>query len=112
MQTLTVTTRKTNGPEGIVASKTTDSVAMIRRGLHKISLNVEKLNPEAKVNPESLSTLKVENFHVVTHVKHPTCLPSQYARDFGGHMLESSKRMAKWSAYYFTQPSSYYPVPS
>ena len=27
-------------------------------------------------------------------------------------MLESAKRMARWSAYYFTQPSSYYPVPS
>ena len=27
------TTRKTNGPEGTVASKTTDSVAMIRRHL-------------------------------------------------------------------------------
>ena len=27
-------------------------------------------------------------------------------------MLESAKRMARWSAYYFTQPSSYHPVPS
>ena len=27
-------------------------------------------------------------------------------------MLESAKRIARWSAYYFTHPSSYYPVPS
>ena len=74
-------------------------------------LNIEKLNPEAKVNPESLLTLKVENLHAVTHLQHPTCLPLQYARDFK-HMLESAKRMVRWSAYYFTQPSSYYPVPS
>ena len=57
VQTLTGTTRKTNGPEGTVASKTTDSVAMIRRGL----LNIEKLNAEAKVTPERLLTLKVES---------------------------------------------------
>ena len=106
VQALTGTTRKTNGPEGTVASKTTDSVAMIHHGLHKISLNIEKLNPKAQVNPESLLTLKAEN------LKHPTCLPLQYAGDFGSHMLESHKRMARWSAYYFTQPSSYYPVPS
>ena len=37
VQTLTGTTRKTNGPEGTIASKATDSVAMIRRGLHKLS---------------------------------------------------------------------------
>ena len=37
LQTLTGTTRKTNGPEGTIASKTTDSVAMIHRGLHKLS---------------------------------------------------------------------------
>ena len=78
----------------------------------RTSLNIEKLNPEAKGNPESLLTLKVETLHAVTHLKHPTCLPLQYARDFGSHMLESAKRMARWSAYYFTQPSSYYPVPS
>ena len=64
------TTRKTNGPEGTVANKTTDFVAMIRRGLHKISINIEKLNPEAKANPESLLTQKVENLHAV---KHRTC---------------------------------------
>ena len=40
------------------------------------------------------------------------CLPLQYTGDFGSHILESAKRMARWSAYYFTQASSYYPVPS
>ena len=87
-QTLTGTTRKTNRPEGTVASKTNDSVAMIRVGLHKLSLNFEKFNPEAKVNPESLLILKVENPHAVTPLKHPLCLPLQYVRDFGSHMLE------------------------
>ena len=81
---------------------------MIRLGLHKLSLNIEKL----KVNPESLLTLKAENLHAVTHLKHPTCLPLQYASDFGSHVLESAKRMARWSSYYFTHPSSYFPVPS
>lgn len=47
VQTLKGTTRKTNGPEGTVANKTTDSVTMIRRALHKLSLNIEKLHPEA-----------------------------------------------------------------
>ena len=75
-------------------------------------LKNEKDNPEAKVNPESLLTLTVENLHAMTHLKHPTCLPVHCANDFGSHMLESAKKITRWSTYYFTQPSSYYPVPS
>ena len=34
-----------------------------------------------------------------------------YARDFGSTALESAKQMTRWSAFYFTHPTSYYPVP-
>ena len=42
-------TKKTNGPEGTIASKTIDSVAMIRRGLHnpKNLIRKPRLIPKA-----------------------------------------------------------------
>ena len=35
----------------------------------------------------------------------------EYSSDFGNNMRESLKRATKWSAYYFTNPVSYYPIP-
>ena len=101
------TTREPNKPEGTVWSKTLKSVIMIKNGLTRISDNIKKININAEVDPQALLTVKVENFHAVSHFKHPTCSQLQYARDFGATMLESAKRMTRWSVYYFTHPSSY-----
>lgn len=65
-----------------------------------------------KVHPSSLLTIKVENFHAVSHFKHPACLQLQHARDLGATVLESAKRMTIWSAFYYTHRDSYYPVPA
>ena len=106
------TTRELNGPEGTISSKTLKSIIMIKNGLTRISDNIKKINIDVEVNPQALLTVKVENLHAVSHFKHPTCSQLQYARDFGATMLESAKRMTRWSAYYFTHSSSYYPPPS
>ena len=52
----------------------------------------------------------LENLHAVGHFKDefPTCL--NFARNLGNSVYESIKRITNWAAYYFTHPTSYYPV--
>ena len=112
VQTLLGTNKQTNGPEGTISTKSVKSVKMISQGLTRLRPNINEINSEQKANPEVLLTVKVENLHAVSHFKHPTCMQLHYARDFGSTALESAKRMTRWSAFYFTHPTSYYPVPT
>ena len=52
----------------------------------------------------------LENLHAVGHFKDefPTCL--NFAHNLGNSVYESIKRITNWAAYYFTHPTSYYPV--
>ena len=93
VQTLLGNSKETNGPEGTVASKTIRSVNMINQGLARLQSNIAKINPELRVNPEALLTVKVEKLHAVSHFKNPTCTQLHYAKDFGTTALESAKRM-------------------
>jgi len=79
--------------------------------LERLDKNTDILSPRFSIKPEVCLTIQVENVHAVSHFKHPTCTLLEYARDFGNNMKESLKRATKWSAYYFTHASSYYPVP-
>ena len=54
VQTLLGNSKKTNGPEGTVASKTIRSVNMIKQGLTRLQSNIAKINPELTLNPEAL----------------------------------------------------------
>ena len=56
-------------------------------------------------------TLDVENIHAVVHFKEPLYSALQYARNFGKALKESIKRKTNWSAIYYTNPKSWYPVP-
>ena len=113
VQALLGSEKITNGPDGTVANKTVLSVSMLANGIARIATNVRALNHRCgQVKPESLLSVKVENFHAVSHFKHPTCPLLQYARDFGATVFESAKQMTRWSAFYFTHPTSYYPVPT
>ena len=60
------------------------------------------LTPALQTNVAALAVgyLKLES---------PTKL--QYARNFAVFVHESIKRVSHWAAHYYTQPSSYYPVP-
>ena len=102
--------QETDGPEGTVASKTIRSVNMINQGLARLQSNIAKINPELTVKPEAPLTVKIENLLAVSHFKHQICKQIHYARDFETTALESAKRMTQWSSFYFTHPTSYYPV--
>ena len=60
----------------------------------------------------TLLTTMVENLHAVSHFKSETFSLLRYAVDIGTYAIvkESLKRATKWSAKYYTHPSSYYPV--
>ena len=56
-------------------------------------------------------TLDVEHFHSTTHVKSDVLSMLQYCRSFGNCVKESVKRLSSWSAFHFTHPRSWYPLP-
>ncbi|KAL9969206.1 hypothetical protein ACROYT_G021396 [Oculina patagonica] len=56
-------------------------------------------------------TLDVENLHSSVHHKSQVSTPLQYARDFGSTAKEGLKRTTCWSAYYYTNRGSWYPLP-
>lgn len=103
--------KMTNGPEGTVASKTVKSIELVEKGLQRLNMNVNEFCPDYEIMPEVCLTLQVENFHAVSHFKHPTCTVLEYAIDFGNTTHESLKCTSQWAAHYFTHPQSYYPVP-
>ena len=88
---LTGIEKNTNGREGTFSNKTLKSLQLISNGVHRFSERVESLSNEMKVRPSSLLAIKVENFHAVSHFKHPTFLQLEHARDLGATVLESAK---------------------
>ena len=99
-----------NGPEGNVAAKTVDSVALMKWGLERLRDNMTPGHYTA-TNLLSCMTLDVENIHAVVHFKEPLYSVLQYSRNFGKALKESIKRTTNWSAIYYTNPKSWYPVP-
>jgi hypothetical protein len=59
-----------NGPEGNVATKTVDSIALMKWGLERLRHNISPWNYTA-TNLLSCMTLDVENIHAVVHFKEP-----------------------------------------
>jgi hypothetical protein len=99
-----------NGPEGNVATKTVDSVALMKWGLERLRHNISPWNYTA-TNLLSCMTLDVENIHAVVHFKEPLYFVLQFSRNFGKALKEALKRTTNWSAVYYTNPKSWYPVP-
>ena len=99
-----------NGPQGNVASKTIDSVAMLKDGLIKLERTLEQFDYDA-VNLLSCMTMDVENMHSIVHHKSAICTALEYARNFGNAVKEGLKRTASWAAYYYTNSRSWYPLP-
>ena len=71
---LTNIEKNTNGREGTISNKTLKSLQLINDGVHRVSERAESLSIKMKARPSSLLAIKVENFHAVSHFKHPTCL--------------------------------------
>ena len=62
------------------------------------------------MSTKSLTTLDIEGFHALSHMKHGLPNTLEHARDFGRIIQESIKHTTKWSVSYYTHPSSYYPI--
>ena len=101
----------TNGPQGTIAAKTAASLNLLEKDLERLDKNIDKLSPGFVIKPDVCLTIQVENVQAVSHFKHPTCTLLEYSRNFGNSMKESLKRATTWSAYYFINADSYYPVP-
>ena len=56
-------------------------------------------------------TLDVEHLHSTVNYKQGCQTILQYARAFASSVKESLKSLTKWSAYYYTSASSWYPLP-
>jgi hypothetical protein len=89
------------------------SVAIIHQELVYLQ-QILVINPDylLNLNMHSCLTIAVENLHAVAHFKDETMTMLQYARNLGNTVLEGLKRVVSWSAYYYTQSKSYYPVPA
>ena len=99
-----------NGPQGNVAGKTIDSVRLVEWGLNRLNEVTKQLNYH-ETNLLSCMTLDIEHFHSMTHVKSDVMSMLQYCRSFGNCVKENVKRLSAWSAFYFTHPRSWYPLP-
>ena len=106
VKTIINSNRVTNGPEGTISTKTATTLELVEKGLEKLDINFTEVNPDFKIKPEVFLAVQVENFHAVSHLKHPTCTVLEYARDFGNTMHESLKRTTNWAAFYFTHAES------
>lgn len=106
--------KSTNGSEETVSSPTQESLHILhecRNTLEETVMNCPVYDlPDLDLS--TLLTTMVENLHAVSHFKSETFSLLRYAVDFGTYAIvkESLKRATKWSAKYYTDPSSYYPV--
>jgi hypothetical protein len=92
----------------LFSSWTQDSVSMLYHSFIHLSQIIGTIDQQFTPNLESCLTTMVENLHALSHLKHALPTKLQYCRDFGTIFWESVKRIAHWSAYYFTSDSSYY----
>ncbi len=99
-----------NGPQGTVSHKTF-SIKLLHSGLERCRHQMRKF-PELSINLASLVTTVVENIHAVYRMKHETFTVLEYAQDFRNIVKESLKHSTVWSIKYFTNPKTYYPLPS
>ena len=107
-----LTVQVTIGPQATISNKTTKSVKILYKGIEQLDKMIKDLSQsEYNVKSVTLLTNVVENLHAVSHMKHQTFSVLEYARDFSTIIRESIKRVSMWSVKYFTNCTSYYPVP-
>ncbi|XP_063412869.1 uncharacterized protein LOC134695518 [Mytilus trossulus] len=102
--------KHTNGSEGTISKQTMDSLVMMEDQLIRFC-QVLSSNPLYLADMSSCLTTVVENLHALSHVKQSLPTKLQYSRDFGIIFRESVKRITQWAAHYYTNETSYYPVP-
>ncbi len=106
-----VSPHPTNGPDGTIAHKALQSLEIIVKGIKDLRDLLQQINPQYPIHLHSCLTCDVENLHAVGHLKEQMPAQLHYCQNLFTTVYESIKRVVQWAAFYFTHPSSYYPVP-
>lgn len=83
---------------------------MIYSQLGTLHFTIQEITKDIHVDLHSCLTTQVENLHAVGHFKGEFPTRLNFASNLGNSVYESIKRITNWAAYYFTHPTSYYPV--
>lgn len=83
---------------------------MIYSQLGRLHFTIQEITTDIRVDLHSCLTTQVENLHAVGHFKGEFPTRLNFASNLGNSVYESIKRITNWAAYYFTHPTSYYPV--
>jgi len=94
-----------------ILTLTLKSVQMIYNQLNRLDGKLKSTNKDIHIDLHVCLTTQVENLHVVGHFKDQCPTSLNYSRNLGNTVYESIKRITSWAAYYFTHPTSYYPIP-
>jgi len=101
--------------EGTVSTVQTNlslkSVQMIYNQRNRLDDKLKSTTKDIHVDLLVCLTTQVENLHAVGHFKDQCATSLNYSRNMGNTVYESIKRITSWAAYYFTHPTSYYPIP-
>ncbi|CAC5359996.1 unnamed protein product [Mytilus coruscus] len=111
VQVILDTDRQRNGPDGTISSKILKSVDMIHSELGYLQSQITSVNSSIPINMLSCLTVCVENLHALGHFKCQLPTMFEHARNLSNTVYEGIKRSVLWAAYYFTHPSSHYPIP-
>ena len=83
------------GPDGVVARKTVQSVELVLQGLHTLRTELNELNPTyaKQVDFKALLTLVCERLFSTMRFRYDLPLALHFAQHLGPAMIETLKRM-------------------
>ena len=101
------------GPEGIISSKTIDSVKMMLQSAKELKTSIHYINPRflELVKPSSMLTLVVEHLFSKMRARNDTPTMLEFAYLFGSTIKEVLKELTNCGFHYFTGSGSHYERP-
>ena len=87
------------------------SVKMIYNQLNRLDDKLKSTNKVIHIDLHACLTTQAENLHAVGHFKDQCPKSLNYSHNLGNTVCESIQRFTSWAAYYFTHPTSYFPIP-
>lgn len=101
------------GPEGIVSSKTIESVQMMLQSAKELKTSVNHINPQflELIKPSSMLTLIVEHLFSKMRTRNDTPTVLEFAYLFGPTIKELLKELTNCGYHYFTGSGSHYEKP-
>lgn len=101
------------GPDGVVASKTVESIQLLLQGIKDVYREVLDISSayQDKINFKSLLTLVCERLFSSMRARYEMPLMLQFAHLLGHVVTETLKSITDCGFNLFTARSSYYPIP-